>query len=90
MYSKMPTKPKICIFFQYGLPTITKQLLLSPLKEDFPEMSLKKGVFLKSPSKFTLVRQQLKTLILSLKIDQKQLEAEFLIAICHLNDLGAK
>ena len=22
MYSKMPTKPKICIFFQFGLPTI--------------------------------------------------------------------
>ena len=21
MYSKMPTKPKICIFFRFGLPT---------------------------------------------------------------------
>ena len=24
MYSKMPTKPKICIFFRFGLPTIER------------------------------------------------------------------
>ena len=27
MYSKMPTKPKICIFFRFGLPTISKTTL---------------------------------------------------------------
>ena len=27
MYSKMPTKPKICIFFRFGLPTINHVFL---------------------------------------------------------------
>ena len=29
MYSKMPTKPKICIFFRFGLPTILHEGLES-------------------------------------------------------------
>ena len=27
MYSKMPTKPKICIFFRFGLPTTVADMV---------------------------------------------------------------
>ena len=35
MYSKMPTKPKICIFFRFGLPTIGKVCVECCLHECF-------------------------------------------------------
>ena len=28
MYSKMPTKPKICIFFRFGLPTMIETAMI--------------------------------------------------------------
>ena len=47
MYSKMPTKPKICIFFRFGLPTITnsgghtKSFKFLPVKlNSYPEISV--------------------------------------------------
>ena len=40
MYSKMPTKPKICIFFQFGLPTIVSFLVLQSSLEEGRESRL--------------------------------------------------
>ena len=51
MYSKMPTKPKICIFFRFGLPTIEADDIGRKAVADCIESLLVNKICLSQPHK---------------------------------------